>query len=457
MIKLCNTFTRKIEEFKPLKPGLVGMYTCGPTVYGPGHLGHARSYTNFDLLKRLFLYNGLKVKHVLNITDIHDDMIKKARELEITVQELADRYIPLFKKDLADLNILPADVYPRVTEYIPEIIKMIKVLVDKSFAYIAKDGSVYFDIAKFKNYGKLSGIKLEQAKTGTRVATDKYEKEQTSDFALWKAWKKGEPYWSSPWGKGRPGWHIECSVMANKYLGKTIDLHAGAMDLKFPHHENEIAQSEAANGVKFANYWFHAGLLEVEGQKMSKSLGNYIEIKEIKKRGFNPLALRYLFLTAHYRSKMNFTWKGLEGAQVALQRLRSAISQFQEASRRSLSQEKLTQIDKYKEKFLEAINNDLKIPEGLVVVWEVVKSNIPSHDKYELLLDFDQVLSLRLAAQKKVKIKIPSKITSLIDEREQFRRGNQWKKADEVRKQIEKLGWKVEDTKKGPKAVGLND
>jgi cysteinyl-tRNA synthetase len=451
MIKLYNTLTRKIEEFKPMNPGLVRMYTCGPTVYGPGHLGHGRSYVNFDLLKRMFLYNDLKVKHVLNITDVHDDMIKQANKLGITIQELAERFIPLFKKDLSDLNILSADVYPRVTEHIPEIIKMIKILLDKGYAYQEKDGSVYYKVLKFKKYGKLSGIKLKESKTGTRVKTDKYEKEEVTDFALWKAWKKDEPSWPSPWGKGRPGWHIECSVMANKYLGKTIDIHAGAMDLKFPHHENEIAQSEAANGQKFANLWLHAGLLEVENQKMSKSLGNYIEIRQIIKKGFEPLALRFLFLTAHYRSKMNFTWKSLKASQLAYKKLIELVREWREGGRKTVSSEDVTKIDKFRKKFIEKINYDLNVPEALAVVWEMAKSNIPSPDKLDLILDFDQVLGLGLAKQSKTKLEIPKDVQKLVEKREKLRKQNKWQEADEVRQRIEKLGWKVEDTSRGPK------
>jgi len=456
MIKFYNTLSRKIDVFKPLKLGRVGMYTCGPTVYGPGHLGHARSYTNFDFLKRVFLYHGFKVKHVLNITDVHDDMIKKANELGISIQKLASRFIPLFKKDLADLNIIPADAYPRVTNHIPGIIRMIKTLVSKGYAYCGQDGSVYYDVSKFKHYGRLSGIKLIKAKTGTRVKTDKYQKNQVADFALWKAWKKGEPYWPSPWGKGRPGWHIECSVLANEYLGKTIDLHAGAMDLKFPHHENEIAQSEAANGVKFVDYWFHAGLLEVEGKKMSKSLGNFIQIREIKKRGFNPLALRYLFLTTHYRSKMNFTWQALIDAQTALERLYS-ITRKLKNEKTSSSLKQSEKAKKYQRKFLKFIDYDLGTPQALALTWEMVKSNILPDEKYNLLLDFDQIFGLKLASTLAKKVSIPPKITTLIDKREQFRRQKQWQKADKVRQQIEKLGWQIKDTSKGPRAVSLNN
>lgn len=453
MIKLHNTLTRKLDSFKPIKKGFVGIYSCGPTVYGPGHLGHARSYTNFDLLKRVFLYHGFKVKHVLNITDIHDDMIKKARELGISINQLANRYIPLFKKDLQEINIIKPTVFPRVIRHIPEIIKMTKILLKKGYAYIEKDGSVYFDISRFKNYGKLSGIKLKELKTGTRVETDKYEKEEISDFALWKGTKPGEPYWLSPWGKGRPGWHIECSVMSQKYLGKTIDIHAGAMDLKFPHHENEIAQSEAANNVKFVNYWVHAGLLEVEGKKMSKSLGNYIEIHEIKEKGFSPLALRYLFLTAHYRQKLNFTWKSLEASQRALERLYEKTNELKAQSAKRKVTAQSVKFKKYKKDFLDYISDDLNVPQALALVWKMLKDKtlLPA-EKYFLLIDFDKVFGFNLckAGLYTKRERVPAGIKKLVAEREKLRKEKQWQKADEIRKKIEKLGWQIEDAKEGP-------
>ncbi|PIU02097.1 cysteine--tRNA ligase [Candidatus Shapirobacteria bacterium CG09_land_8_20_14_0_10_49_15] len=451
MIKFYNTLTHRIEEFKPIKPGWVGMYTCGPTVYGPGHLGHARSYINFDLLKRVLISNGLQVTHVLNITDVHDDMIRRANELGVSLEALAAKYIPLFQRDLHSLNILPADHYPRVTENIPEIIQVVKTLVDKGYAYVEKDGSVYFKVRRFKNYGQLSGIKLAEAKAGTRAVTDKYEKKQALDFALWKATKKDEPAWPSPWGQGRPGWHIECSVMSQKFLGQTIDIHAGAMDLKFPHHENEIAQSEAATGVKFVNFWFHGGLLTVDGQKMSKSLGNFIEMRQLVKKGFAPLAMRYLCLTAHYRSKLNFTWPSLQAAQTALRRLQSVVADLKTTNRQVLSPEKLAKADAYQKRFTALINDDLKIPEALALVWEIVKSNLPGYDKHDLLVDFDQVLGLRLTAQTKVQQKVPPAAMKLVAAREKLRQQQKWAAADKLRQQIESLGWQVKDTAAGVK------
>lgn len=449
-IRFYNTSTRKKEIFKPLNPPHVGMYTCGPTVYGPGHLGHARTYTNFDILKRVLKFNGLKVEHVLNITDVHDDMIKRANERGITIFELAEEYIPQFYTDLEALNIQPADVYPRVTEHIDEIKEMIQTLIEKDYAYVGEDGSVYYQVSKFKDYGKLSGIKLDQAKVGTRVDTDKYEKEDSADFALWKAWKEGEPFWDSPWGKGRPGWHIECSVMAKEHLGETIDIHGGAMDLKFPHHENEIAQSEAANGVKFASFWIHAGLLEVAGQKMAKSLGNIYTLADLNERGFAPLAFRYLCLTAHYRSKLNFTWEALQAAQTALNRLREfmvAASLTSEVGSRETSE--VSPAASFSSRFLEAVNDDLNMPGAVALVWDLVKSDCPTAEKHATLLKWDRILGLRLGEIEPVEI--PEDVKKLVSEREKLRAEKKWKEADAVRGKIERSGFGVEDTEEGPK------
>ena len=460
-----NSLTRKKEEFKPAsRRGQVSMYVCGPTVYGPGHLGHARTYVNFDLLRRALIFNGFKVKHVMNITDIHDDMIKQAKKEGVTILELADKYIPLFKQDLADLNILAADVYPRVTEHIDEIIKMIKQLIDKDYAYVEKDGSVYYRVREFKKYGRLSGRRIGEGKTGTRVKTDKYEREQAADFVLWKGIKPGEPSWDSPWGKGRPGWHIECSVMAKKHLGETIDIHAGAMDLKFPHHENEIAQSEAANGKRFVNYWLHAGLLDIEGKKMSKSLANFIEIKEIKAKGFEPLALRYLFLTSHYRAKMNFTWQGLAASQKALNRLRRYAASCRATSEESELGSATVRGVPTAESLLRGgrngllgggterevqvlINNDLDAPGALAWMWQKIKDKSLSH---AMIKEFDKVLGLRLTVQTKAS-KIPAEIKKLAQEREELRRTEKWQEADEVREKILKIGYALEDTSQGTK------
>ncbi|PJC22666.1 cysteine--tRNA ligase [candidate division WWE3 bacterium CG_4_9_14_0_2_um_filter_48_10] len=441
-LKLFNSLTRKKEGFKPQDPSRATMYTCGPTVYGPSHLGHARTYVSFDLLKRALEFSGYQVAHVLNITDVHDSMIAQAREEKTSIRQLANRYLKLFHHDLTLLNIEPPDVFPRVTEHIKEIIEMIKILVEKGYAY-EKDGSIYYDVSKFKNYGKLSGIKLGKQKVGTRVAADKYEKEEAQDFALWKKAEKGEEkvgaVWDSPWGRGRPGWHIECSVMAKVHLGETLDIHGGARDLRFPHHENEIAQSEAANGKKFVNYWVHGGLLVVEGQKMSKSLGNYIEFQEIERKGFNPLAFRYLCLTAHYRSEMNFTWAALDAAQRTLDRLYSEVSTWDPPE---------VGCGQYDQGFLKAINDDLDLPKVLTLVWRLVKDKqFPTSAKHRTLLEMDKVLGL--AVDQVEHLEIPDEVKRLVAEREQLRSDDNWLEADEIRDQLEQKGYLLEDTPEG--------
>lgn len=463
-LKIYNSLTRKKETFKPQDPnraakgeptgsslagsgprhGRVTMYVCGPTVYGPSHVGHARTYIGFDFLKRVLEFNGYTVKHVLNITDVHDDMIKEAQKQKISISELARRYIKRFYLDLEELNIEPPSIFPRVTEHIGEIIQMVEKLVKRSFAY-EREGSVYFDVSKFRDYGKLSGVKLGKAKTGTRVATDKYEKEEAVDFALWKKAEAGEErveaVWDSPWGKGRPGWHIECSVMSKIHLGETLDIHGGALDLKFPHHENEIAQSEAANDKKFVNYWVHSGLLTVEGQPMSKSLGNFTNFDAVAERGFNPLALRYLFLTAHYRSTMNFTWAALEAAQHALDKLYNELSTWE-------SPEKTGCVE-YEKKFQDLINDDLNLPKAVALMWSLVKDQqLPTAAKMTTILKMDEIFGFRLVEVEE--LEIPQEVRKLVEERERLRGEESWIEADKVRDQLEQVGYRVEDEDGGP-------
>lgn len=442
-MKLFNSLTKKRELFKPRDPNRVTMYVCGPTVYGPSHLGHARTYTNFDFLKRALEYNGYTVRHVLNITDVHDSMIEEAQKQKTTINRLADRYLKHFYLDLEKLNIEPPNVFPRVTEHIGEVIKMIQTLIKKGYAY-EKGGSVYYDVSKFPRYGELSGIKLEKAKTGTRVVTDKYEREEVSDFALWKVVSEGEEevgaVWDSPWGRGRPGWHIECSVMSGVHLGETLDIHGGALDLRFPHHENEIAQSEAAIGKRFVNYWIHSGLLTVEGKKMSKSLGNFINFDAIVQEGFDPIALRYLFLTTHYRGELNFTWAGLEGAAIALEKLYDEVANWDPPK---------IGCAEYEEKFAELIGNDLDIPKALALMWKLVKDQrFSTSAKMATLLKMDRVFGLKLSEVEEVKV--PEEVLGLVRERERARREENWSGADELRNRIEQAGFTVEDTPEGP-------
>ncbi|HLD96289.1 MAG TPA: cysteine--tRNA ligase [Patescibacteria group bacterium] len=443
-LKLYNSLTRKKEEFKPQNPNRVTMYTCGPTVYGPSHLGHARTYTNFDFLKRVLEYNGYTVEHVLNLTDVHDSMIEEARKQKISIKELADRYIEHFYLDLEKLNIESPAAFPRVTEHIREIIQMIETLVKKEYAY-EKEGSVYYDVSKFKDYGKLSGRKLAEAKTGTRVAADKYEREEVADFSLWKRAEEGEEeaeaVWDSPWGKGRPGWHIECSVMSRIHLGDTLDIHGGGMDLKFPHHENEIAQSEAATGKKLADFWVHVGTLLVEGKKMSKSVGNYIEFDTLVQKEFDPLAFRYLCLTAHYRGELNFTWAGLEAAAIALEKLYDEVSNWDAPGQVGCAE--------YENKFEELISDDLNLPEALALMWKLVRDQrMPTAARMKTLLQMDLVFGLQLAEVEEVEV--PEEVLELVRERERERREDNWTAADDLRIRIEQAGFTVEDTEKGP-------
>lgn len=443
-LQIYNSLTRKKEEFKPQNPNRVTMYTCGPTVYGPSHLGHARTYTNFDFLKRVLENDGDTVQHVINLTDVHDSMIEEAQKHHLSIKELADKYIDHFYLDLEKLNIEPPNVFPRVTEHIKEIIAMIEVLLKKGYAY-EKAGSVYYDVSKFPRYGKLSGIKPGEAKTGTRVATDKYEREEATDFALWKRAAEGEEevgaVWDSPWGKGRPGWHIECSVMSAIHLGETLDIHGGALDLRFPHHENEIAQSEAATGKKFVNYWVHSGLLTVEGKKMSKSLGNFVNFDALVQKGFDPLALRYLFLTTHYRGELNFTWAGLEAASIALEKLYDELATWDEPGKIGCAD--------YETKFEELVHDDLNLPEALALLWRLVKdSKLPTSARMVTVSKMDRVFGLKLGEAKSAEV--PEEITDLVQEREAARREDNWTRADEIRDRIEQAGFTVEDTAAGP-------
>lgn len=446
-MKLYNSFTRRVETFTPIKEGKIGMYVCGPTVNGPSHLGHASTYISFDIIRRALEYLGYNVKLVVNLTDVHDDMIKVANERSITISELADQYINLYMQDLKSLHILPADVYPRVMEHIDEIVAMVKTLQDKGYAYETEDG-VYFDVARFSEYGKLSGIKVEKGKSGERVETDKYDKENVADFALWKKAKEGEPSWDSPWGKGRPGWHIECSVMAEKYLGQPFDIHGGGLDLKFPHHENEIAQSEAANGKQFVNYWMHAGLLKVDGQKMSNSLGNFIVIPDVLKK-YDPMVLRYWRATVQYRSEINYSDENMASAKVAFEKLLRNVRGLKS------SDEKGGEINTdMRNKFIEVLEDDFNMPKAIAVLWDVVKSkDLSSEDKLATVLDFDRVFGLGLGdadeVEQKMTEEMKSKIERLIKERDEAREKKDWDKADELRVELDKLGVVIEDTDGG--------
>lgn len=453
MIKFYNTLTRKKQIFKPIKDKQVGLYTCGPTVYNYDHLGHAWNYTMADILRRTLEYNGYQVKHVMNITDVghlesdadtgEDKIEKSAREKKKTAREITEYYTKIYLANRKKLNMLEPHIICKATDYIKEMIALVKKLIQKGYAYQIDDG-VYFRVTKFPKYGQLSGNTLRKLKAGARIEIN-LQKEHPADFALWKITPKGvrrQMEWDSPWGRGFPGWHIECSAMSMKYLGATFDIHTGGEDNIFPHHESEIAQSESVTGKKFVRFWFHPRFLTVEGRKMSKSLKNFYTLVDLEKKGFSPLALRYLFLTSLYRSKLNFTWKSLEASQNALNNLYEFI-RYTDNKRPTTNDHK--KITNYEKKFLEAINDDLNTPKAMALVWQIIKdNNLSPKAKKRLLLKFDKVLGLSLNKIKSPKI--PEKITELVQKREQFRANQQFVRADRLRKKIEALGYKVEDT-----------
>jgi cysteinyl-tRNA synthetase len=456
MIKLYNTLTRKKEEFVPLVEGKVSMYSCGPTVYKYAHFGNMRAYIFMDSLRRVLEYNGYKVKSVMNITDVghllsdadegEDKMVQSAAKENKTVYEIADFYTEQFFKDTDALNILRPTVAPKATDNIPEMIEMVKTLLEKGYAYETEDG-IYFSVEKFPNYGKLSGVNLEEQMHGARVEVNT-TKRNPIDFALWK---KAEPnhimQWDSPWGKGYPGWHIECSVMSAKYLGKVFDIHTGGIDHIPIHHENEIAQSESCFGTKTTNYWMHNGFMSFEGGKMSKSLGNAFTITELNEKGYSPMVCRYFCLNVQYRQGLNFTFEAMDGAKTAYERLGTLLLRHKQSEVKT--DEEI--LDKYKGEFLSAINDDLNIPLAIGVLWTMLKEK-PSKDIYELAIDFDRVFGLRLdkitPPEKKTE-PIPEQIQQILTKREQARKDKNWALSDELRAEADRLGYSIKDTKDG--------
>lgn len=467
-MKLYNTASKKIEEFKPLHAPWVTFYSCGPTVYDFTHIGHLRTYVNNDILKRTLSFLGYKVKHVMNITDVghltddgdegEDKMEKGAEKRGTTVWELARVYTDYFISSIDALNIIRPDVFPNATQHIPEFIEMIKVLESMGFVY-ETDEALYFDVEKFPDYGKLSGQKLEEKITRARgeVYLDA-KKKNPADFALWfKAtgrFKNHVMRWPSDWGEGFPGWHIECSAMCMKYLGETVDIHAGGIDHIPVHHENEIAQSEAATGKQFVRYWFHNEFLLVEGQKMSKSLGNFYTIDDIKNRQINLMALRLLYLQTHYRQIMNFTWKSLYAASNAYNKLINHIGELKQetSSRKPTTVVGLREeAENYRQKFIDAISDDIQAPKAVAVLWEVVKSNLSPDDKLRLVVEIDEVLGLNLKNIRLIAVEIPEEIRKLAEEREEARLAKDFKKSDELRKKISDMGYNIKDTDEGYK------
>lgn len=462
-IFLTNTLTREKEKFNAINPPEVGMYTCGITAYDFAHIGHGRKYVTDDVLRRTLIANGFKVKLVQNVTDVghlvsdgdegEDKMEKGAKKAGKTVWEVAQFFTKDFYESMDALNIIRPSVICKATDHIPEQIQMVAKLLEKGFAYETPE-AVYFDVTKYPKYDGLFGQKLSDKKIAVRESVIEGEfKKSPQDFALWfkriGRFKDHQMHWDSPWGDGFPGWHIECSAMSVKYLGPQFDIHTGGEDHVSIHHPNEIAQSEASTGLSpFVKYWIHTAFLTVDGTKMSKSLGNFYTVKDVVEKGIDPIALRYLYLGAHYRDPLNFTWESLKASQTALSKLRRLISTLKnEGERTVLSEEKENKVDDFRNNFMEAVNNDLNTAKALSTLWDMLKSNIPATDKYDLAMNFDEILGLDLSKVENNEKEIPMEIQELIKKREELRSEKKFDEADKLRRQIEDSGFKVQDSK----------
>lgn len=461
-MKIYNTLTRELEEFKPIEPGKAKIYACGPTVYNYIHIGNARPICVFDVLRRYLEYRGYEVTFVQNYTDVDDKIIKKANEEGVSASEISERFIAEYKKDAQGLNVREATVHPQVTQSMEMIIALVRELVEKGHAY-ESNGDVYFKVDTFDGYGKLSHMPLEDLQAGARI--DAHEQKQNPmDFALWKAAKPGEPYWESPWGKGRPGWHIECSAMAKNYLADTIDIHCGGQDLIFPHHENEIAQSECGNGAPFARYWMHNGYINVDNRKMSKSLGNFFTVREVaEKFGYEPI--RFLMLQAHYRSQINYNAEIIEQCQAALERLYNCKEgmefALEKAADGEFPEEQKAALLARKEQFIEAMDDDLNTADAISALFELAReintmtSGSVLAPKGQIAFAkgiFDEMCGvLGLLYQKKDEI--PQEVLALVEERAAARKAKDFAKADALRDQITAMGYLVEETRQGTRVV----
>ena len=465
-MKIFNTLTRRKEEFVPLEPGKVKMYVCGPTVYNFIHIGNARPMIIFDTVRRYFEYKGYDVNYVSNFTDVDDKIIKKAIEEGVDAETISKRYIAECKKDMADMNVKPATTHPQATQEIQGMLEMIQTLIDKGHAYVAADGTVYFRTKSFKGYGKLSHKNLDEMMSGFRElkVTGEENKEDPSDFVLWKPKKDGEPYWESPWCQGRPGWHIECSVMSKKYLGEQIDIHAGGEDLIFPHHENEIAQSEACNGKEFSHYWMHNAFLNIDNRKMSKSLGNFFTVREIGEK-YDLQVLRFFMLSAHYRSPINFSAElmeasknGLERIITCAERLKDLLNKVSGDALTEEEQENKKNVDELVAKFEAAMDDDFNTADAVSAIFELVKlanstANEESTRAYaELLAGTIEKLSdvLGIITERKAEV-LDSEVEELIAARQRARKEKNFALADEIRQKLLDMGIVLEDTREGVK------
>lgn len=454
-MKLYNSLSKKVEDFSPLNPEVVTMYACGPTVYSNVQIGNLRTYCLSDFIYRVLLSNGYKVKFVMNITDVGhltgdnlgdadsgEDRIENSVAKEgRSAKEIADFYTQKFFQDCDKMNYLKPEKFTRATDYIDEQIKLVKILEEKGFTYVTTDG-VYFDTSKFESYGQLSGYTSDNILEGARVEINP-EKKHPTDFALWKFSPKDSKRsqeWDSPWGVGFPGWHLECSAMSLAELGSTLDIHVGGEDLKMTHHQNEIAQSESATGKKFVRFWVHGSHLQVDGGRMGKSLGNAYTLTDVEKKGFDPMTLRYFFMSSHYRSKLNFTWEALQNAQNALKKLYELARSYKGSGEDKISKE-------YIKKFYDKIGDDLNMPEALAVVWEMIKADISEQEKLSTLLRMDEVLGLKI--KEHLAYETPQTVIDLAKTRSEYRKSGIWDKADIARRQIIEMGYEIEDLPDG--------
>ena len=463
-MQIYNSLTRKKEPFVPIHEGKVGIYACGPTVYNFFHIGNARPFITFDVLRRQLEREGYDVTFVQNFTDIDDKMIRKANEEGTTVQEVADRFIAEYWKDAEALGVHPASVHPRATEHIPQIIALVQRLIDNGHAYVGSTGDVYYRVSAFPGYGKLSGQSVDDREMGASERLDvETDKENPADFVLWKAQKPGEPAWESPWGMGRPGWHIECSAMSMTYLGETFDIHCGGKDLLFPHHENEIAQSEGATGKPYVKYWMHNGFINVDGQKMSKSLNNFWTVRDIAKE-FDLEAVRMFMLSAHYRSPINFSKEQIAAANASLQRLYTARDQMRflldKAPERPLDEAETAftaRLKEYEQRFDAAMDDDLNTADAIAVIFELVRDANSSLNEQSAKaavqagLDSMKALCDVLGLAQKEADTLPPEIQRMADERAEARKNRDWKRSDELRDAIKAAGYVVEDSREGQK------
>jgi len=451
-LRLYDTYTRSLREFEPLHPPEVGMYTCGPTVYDFAHVGNLRTYVFEDILRRALEFNGYKVRHVMNITDVghltsdadtgEDRMEKGSRRTGKSAWEIAELYTEEFKKDLKRLNILEPTIWCRATDHIAEQIETIRCIEKKGFTYRTSDG-IYFDTSKLPDYGHLARLDVAGLQAGTRI--EMAEKRHATDFALWKfspPGQKRQMEWDSPWGVGFPGWHIECSAMSAKYLGEFFDIHCGGEDHITVHHPNEIAQTQACFGTRLANFWMHGYFLQIDDARMGKSVGNFLRLQDLIDRGYDPLVWRYFCLGAHYRTKLNFTWEALDAAVRGFQRLRTAVHEWGEPSQAS---------EEHLSRFTEFVDDDLNMPRALALTWDLSRSDLPAGVRKATVLWFDAVLGLRLGEWAPSEESIPDEIASLVDERKRARAERRWKDADALRARIQAAGYDVEDTAAGPR------